>query len=61
MEQGFYAKVVMIFRNYSENKTKKEKTKKYNFQGKLARSRRWFNLDHEWSEENFMTRELDFY
>ena len=42
-------------------KTKKEKTKKYNFQGKSARSRRWFDLDHEWLKENFMTCEPDLY
>ena len=36
-------------------------TKKYNFQEKSARSRHWFDLDHEWLEENPMTREPDFY
>ena len=61
MEQGLYAQVVMIRRKESENKKEKENTKKYNFQGKFARSRRWFYLDHEWLEENFMTRETYFY
>ena len=32
----------------------KEKTKKYNFQGQSARSMRWFDLDHEWLEENLV-------
>ena len=38
-----------------------ENTKRYDFQGQSARSRRWFDLDHEWLEENFMTREPGFY
>ena len=61
MEQGLYTKVVTILQKESENKTKKENTKKYNFQGKSARSRCWFSLDHEWLEENFMTYEPYFY
>ena len=39
---------------------KKDKGKK-NFQVKLARTKHWFNLDHEWLKESFMTREPDFY
>ena len=46
IEQGLYAQVVMILQRESDNK--KEKTKKYNFQGKSVRSIRWFYLDHEW-------------
>ena len=42
-------------------KRKKDKTKKYNFQGQSARTKHWFYLDHEWLKENFMTREPDFY
>ena len=61
MEQGLYAQVVMIRRNGPENRKEKEKTKKYNFQGKSARSRRWFDLYHEWLKEDFMTREPYFY
>ena len=60
-EQGLYAHVVMILQNESENKKEREKTKKYNFQGKYAISKRWFDLDHDWLEENFMTREPCFY
>ena len=48
MEQGFYEQVVMNRQNESENKKEKEIIKKYNFQGKSARPRRWFDLDHEW-------------
>ena len=51
----------MICRKDSNNKKEKEKTKKYKYQGKYARSRCWFDLDHKWLEVNFMTRELDFY
>ena len=40
MEQGLYAQVVMILRWESDDKKEKEKTKKYNFQGQSARSRR---------------------
>ena len=51
----------MIHRKNSDNKKEKENTKKYNFQGKYARSIRWFDLDYEWLEENFRTREPDLY
>ena len=47
MEQGLYEQVVMIIRRDSYYKKEKENTKKYNFEGKSARSRSWFNLDHE--------------
>ena len=40
----------MIHQKYSDNN--KEKESKKNFQGKSARSIRWFDLDHEWLEEN---------
>ena len=50
MEQGLYANVIMIHQKESDNKKEKEKTKKYNFQGQSARSRRWFNVDHDWIE-----------
>ena len=61
IEQCLYAQVVMIHRKDPDNKKEKEKTKTYDFQGKSARSTRWFDLDHEWLEENFRTREPDFY
>ena len=38
-----------------------DKTKKYNIQGQFAISKFWFNLDHEFLEENFITRELVLY
>ena len=49
----------MIFRKDLDNK--KEKTKKYNFQGQYAISVRWFDLDHECLEKDFSTREPYFY
>ena len=42
-------------------KKENKKTKKYNFHGQSVRSRRWFNIDDKWLEENFRTREPDFY
>ena len=51
----------MICQRESDAKKEKENTKKYNFQGQSARSRRWFDLDHEWLDENFSTRKPYFY
>ena len=34
---------------------------KFKFQGKSARSQRWFDLDFDWIEVNFSTSEPDFY
>ena len=61
LEQGLYAQVVMILRRESYDIKEKDETKIYNFQGKSAITKHWFNLDHEWLKENFMTREPDFY
>ena len=47
----------MIRQKGLDNKKGNENTKKYIFQGHYARSIRWFDLDHEWLEENFRTRE----
>ena len=51
----------MIHLSESDTKKEKENTKKYIFQGHQAKSRRWFNLDHEWLKENLRTHEPDFY
>ena len=61
MEQRLYSQLVMIRQKDSDNKNKVEKTKKYNFQGQSSISIRCFDLDHEWLEDNFRTREPDFY
>ena len=34
---------------------------KFKFQGQSARSKRWFDLDLDWIEVNFSTREPDLY
>ena len=57
LEQGLYAQVVMIrVRNLDVIK-EKYKTKIYNFYKKSARTKHWFDLDHEWLKENLMKRE----
>ena len=61
IEQGLYAQVVMISRKGFYNKKQNENKNKYNYQVKSKRSICWFNLDHEWLEENFRAREPDFY
>ena len=47
VEQGLYAKVVKLSRKYfkfiAANKNKNEA--KFKFQGRSARSKRWFDLD----------------
>ena len=34
---------------------------KFKFQGQYARSQRWFDIDLDWIEVQFSTREPDFY
>ena len=34
---------------------------KFKFQGQFARSQRWFDIDSDWIDVNFSTRERDFY
>ena len=41
------------------NKNKNED--KFKFRGQSTRSQRWFDLDFDWTEVNFSTREPDFY
>ena len=40
---------------------KNKNTSKFKFQGQSARSRYWFDLDLDWIDINFSTREPDFY
>ena len=62
-EQGLYAQVVKLrrkdFEFIAENRNKNEA--KFKFQGQSARSQRLFDLDFDWIEVNFSTRETDFY
>ena len=55
--------MVMIRRKYlnitEENKNKNED--KFNFQGRYARSQHWLDIDFDWIEENFSTREPGLY
>ena len=40
---------------------KNKNAAKFKFQGQSARSQRWFDLDFDWIEVNFSTREPIFY
>ena len=63
MEQGLYAKVVKLRQKYlnfvSAENHKNES--KFEFQGLSARSQRWFDLEFDWIEVKFSTREPDLY
>ena len=62
-EQSLYAQVVKLRRKdllfVVADKTKTES--KFKFQGQSARSKLWFDLDLDWIDINFSTREPDFY
>ena len=62
-EQGLYAQVVMLFRNYFNitEETKNKNEDKFKFQGQSTRSQRWFDIDFDYIEEKFSTCETDFY
>ena len=59
MEQGLYVQVIMLrrkdFKFVAIDKIKNEA--KFKFQGQLARSQRWFDLDFDCIEVDFITRE----
>ena len=63
MEQSLYAQVIKFRRKdlkfdaADENKNES----KFKFQGQSGRSRLWFDLDLDWININFSTREPDFY
>ena len=63
MEQSLYAQVVKL--RHKDLKFvatyKKKNEAKFKFQGQSARSQLWFDLDLNWVEINFSTREPDFY
>ena len=56
LEHGLYAQVSIIHRRGLDDKKEKYEKYIYNFQGQSARSRRWFDLDHECLKEKFRTR-----
>ena len=63
MEQSLYAHVVKRWRKdlqfVAADKNKIEA--KLKFQGQSARSQLWFDLDLDWIDRNFSTREPNFY
>ena len=63
MEKSLYAQVVKLRRKdlkfFATDKNKNEA--KFKFQGQSARSQLWFDLDLNWIEIHFSTREPDFY
>ena len=63
MEQSLYAQVVKLRRKdlqfVAADKNRSEA--KFKFQGQYARSQIWFDLDLDWIEINFSTREPGFY
>ena len=63
MEQGLYAQVIMIcWKDLKSVATDKNKIEaKFKFQGQSEISQQWFDLDLDWNEVNFSTREPDFY
>ena len=63
LEEILYAHVVRICRKSMVQKkdTGKQPKRKYLFQEQSARSKHWFDLDIEWFEEKFSTREPQFY
>ena len=58
---GIETPVVNIRRKGLGNKKEKYNTSKYHFQGKYARSKHWFDLEHECLEGKSFTREPYFY
>ena len=63
MEQSLYAQVIMFRRKdlKFDAADKNNKKSKFKFQGQSGRSRLWFDIDLDWIDINFSTREPDFY
>ena len=63
MKQSLYAQVIKFRRKDllfdAADKNKNEPT--FKFQGQSARSQLWFDLDLDWIDMHFSTRETDFY
>ena len=62
-EQCLYSQVIRIcWKDLNVFATDKNKIEaKFKFQSQSARSRRWFDIDLDWIEVNFSTREPDLY
>ena len=63
MEQVLYAQDVKLRQKYLKffATDKKKNEAKFKFQGQSAISQRWFDLDLDWIEVNFITCEPDLY
>ena len=63
MEQSLYTQVIMFRRKdlKFDAADKNKNASKFKFQGQSARSRYWFDIDLDWIDINFRTREPDFY
>ena len=63
MEQSLYAQVIKFWRKgfKFDAADKNKNSSKFKFQGRSARSIYWFDLDLDWIDINFSTREPDFY
>ena len=63
MEQSLYEQVIKFRRKYflfdAADKNKKES--KFKFQGQSVRYQLWFDLNLDWIDMNFSTRESNFY
>ena len=63
VEKGLYVQAIMLCREYlkfvATDKIKNEA--KFQFQGQSTRSQRWFDIDFDWIDVNFSTREPNFY
>ena len=62
-EQSLYAQVIKFRRNdlKFDAADKNKNASKFKFQGQSARSRYWLDIDLDWIDINFSTREPDFY
>ena len=63
MEKSLFAHVVKLHCKYLKfvATDKNNNEAKFKFQGQSARSKIWFDIDLDWIEINFSTREPDFY
>ena len=63
MEKNLYAQVAKLrckyLKFFASDKNKNEA--KLKFQGQSARSQLWFDLELDWIEINFSSRDTDFY
>ena len=63
MEQSVYAQVIKFWRKdmIFDAADKYKNESKFKFQGQSGRSQLWFDLDLDWIDMNFSTREPDLY